>query len=781
MDAGRIPRPPGGADARAGHVTASTATIHIDRAPMPTRSPQQPPPPGPPHERPAPRPARRRERPRGRLGRAVPPPPRPAPRSPPRPPAWPPRHRHAPPPRRPSPAPPPAPARRAVRSPRARPAARSSRKRSMVASRRPIRSPSRPLSAVAAAGRPSGCGWPSLDRGRPASTRISRPRLPLRLVMVPRRASDRSRSGFQPVARAASGTASHAAASSAGTAPSGSRKVHHRALRARSTGWSRPCADHVPLSCPAQSTARAAPGVGRHAGPCYQPPAMLDLTDVTLRIAGRPLLEGANLHVPAATRLALVGRNGTGKSTLLRLIAGELQPDQGEIRMPSVAQDRHGPPGGAGRRADPARRPCSPPTPCARRLLAEARAATDPVRIAELHQRLVEIGADAAPCARRPHPEGPGLRRRGAGTSRSARFSGGWRMRVALAGVLFLEPDLLLLDEPTNHLDLEAAIWLEEHLRRYPRTLILVSHDRDFLNSVPQKTCHLEGRKLTLYAGGYDQFERTRRERLVLAEKARERQAAERAHIQSFVDRFRYKASKARQAQSRIKMLERMEPIAQALIEPEIRFSFPAGSVPAPPMITMDGAPRRLWREDRARPASTCASTPTTASRCSAATATASRTFAKLVAGRLEPMAGELVRARGLKVGFFAQHQIEDLVPEETPLQHIQTRRPERARAADPRLARPLRPRPGPGPHPGPPPLRRREDPARLGADVPRRAAAPDPRRAHQPSRHRQPRGPGRGGQRVPGCGHRHQPRPPPGRAGRRLPVAGRRRPGPPL
>ena len=163
-------------------------------------------------------------------------------------------------------------------------------------------------------------------------------------------------------------------------------------------------------------------------------------------------------------------------------------------------------------------------------------------------------------------------------------------MRVALAGVLFLEPDLLLLDEPTNHLDLEAAIWLEEHLRRYPRTLILVSHDRDFLNSVPQKTCHLEGRKLTLYAGGYDQFERTRRERLVLAEKARERQVAERAHIQSFVDRFRYKASKARQAQSRLKMLERMEPIAQALIEPEIRFSFPAGSVPAPPMITMEGA-----------------------------------------------------------------------------------------------------------------------------------------------------------------------------------------------
>ncbi|MGE3743381.1 MAG: ABC-F family ATP-binding cassette domain-containing protein, partial [Geminicoccaceae bacterium] len=194
-------------------------------------------------------------------------------------------------------------------------------------------------------------------------------------------------------------------------------------------------------------------------------------------------------------------------------------------------------------------------------------------------------------------------------------------------------------------------------------------------NSVPQKTCHLEGRKLTLYAGGYDQFERTRRERLVLEEKARQRQAAERAHIQSFVDRFRYKASKARQAQSRIKMLERMEPIAQALVEPEIQFSFPASAVPAPPMITMDGAKTgygdkvvlshlslRLDPDDRIA--------------LLGRNGNGKSTFAKLVAGRLEPMDGELTRARGLKVGFFAQHQIEDLVPEETPIQHVQSRRP---------------------------------------------------------------------------------------------------------
>ena len=194
-------------------------------------------------------------------------------------------------------------------------------------------------------------------------------------------------------------------------------------------------------------------------------------------------------------------------------------------------------------------------------LLAESLTAQDPLRIAEIHNRLIEIGAAAAPARAARILNGLGFDDAAQQQPLSS-FSGGWRMRVALGGVLFLEPDLLLLDEPTNHLDLEAAMWLEEHLKRYPRTLILVSHDRDFLNSVPEKICHLEGNKLTLYSGGYDRFERTRRERLVLAEKARERQTAERAHIQSFVDRFRYKASKARQAQSRLKMLERMEPIA---------------------------------------------------------------------------------------------------------------------------------------------------------------------------------------------------------------------------
>jgi ATP-binding cassette subfamily F protein 3 len=413
---------------------------------------------------------------------------------------------------------------------------------------------------------------------------------------------------------------------------------------------------------------------------------MLHLNDLTLRIAGRPLLEGATLHVPAGTRMALVGRNGTGKSTLLKLIAGELQPDAGSLRLQAGARIgvvRQEAPGGM---LSPLEAVLATDTERAG-LLEEARTATDPVRIAEIHNRLTEIGADAAPARAARILKGLGFDDTAQGAPLSS-FSGGWRMRVALAGVLFLEPDLLLLDEPTNHLDLEAAMWLEEHLRRYPRTLILVSHDRDFLNSVPERICHLEGRKLTVYVGGYDQFERQRREKLVLAEKARARQEAERARIQAFVDRFRYKASKARQAQSRIKMLERMQPIAQALVEPEIRFSFPASAVPAPPLVTMEAA-RVGYAEKVVLDRLSLRLDPDDRIALLGRNGNGKSTFAKLVAGRLEPMAGEIVRARGLRVGFFAQHQIEDLYPEETPIRHVQLRRPiETEQQARARLAR---------------------------------------------------------------------------------------------
>jgi ATP-binding cassette, subfamily F, member 3 len=395
---------------------------------------------------------------------------------------------------------------------------------------------------------------------------------------------------------------------------------------------------------------------------------MLQLNDVTLRIGGIPLLEGATLRVPAGHRVGLVGRNGSGKTSLLRLIMGELQPDAGEVRLRPgarvgwVAQEAPGgdlAPRDAVLAADGERAA----------LLAEEGSARDPHRIAEIQTRLAEIGAFAAPARAAAILAGLGFPEE-AQTRPLASFSGGWRMRVALAAVLFAEPDLLLLDEPTNHLDLEASLWLEDYLRRYPKTLILVSHDRDLLNRVPDRIVHLEQRQLTTYVGGYDAFERARRERLGLLEKARARQEAQRRHMQAFVDRFRYKASKARQAQSRLKAIARLEPIADVVEAPDVVFRFPAPAVPPPPLITLDrvqagyGAHVVLERLDlRLDPDDRIA--------LLGANGNGKSTFAKLLAGRIEPLAGEITRAARLRVGYFAQHQIEDLQPEDDGIRHL--------------------------------------------------------------------------------------------------------------
>ncbi len=399
---------------------------------------------------------------------------------------------------------------------------------------------------------------------------------------------------------------------------------------------------------------------------------MLDLEGVTLRVAGRTLLEGASLHLPAGAKTALVGRNGTGKTSLLRLIAGELHADAGTVRLPRGVRVGTVPQEAPGGSATPLETVLAADRERAALLVERERAGPD--RLAEIEERLRTIEADRAPARAARILRGLGFDPEAQSRPLDS-FSGGWRMRVALAAVLFLEPDLLLLDEPTNHLDLEAALWLEEHLAAYPRTLLLVSHDRDLLNRVPDRICHLEGGRLTLYSGNYDAFERQRAAKLERDAKLRARQEAERARIRAFVDRFRYKASKARQAQSRLKMLARMEPVARPPIEPEVRFELPAGPIPAPPLLTFEnvrvgyGATVVLDRLDlRIDPDDRIA--------LLGANGNGKSTFAKLVAGRLAPMSGTVTRSRKLVVGYFAQHQLDELDPRASALDHVARRLP---------------------------------------------------------------------------------------------------------
>ncbi|NBB68907.1 MAG: ATP-binding cassette domain-containing protein [Alphaproteobacteria bacterium] len=413
---------------------------------------------------------------------------------------------------------------------------------------------------------------------------------------------------------------------------------------------------------------------------------MITLSGVTVRIKGRALLEGTNLRLPPDTRYGLVGRNGTGKSTLLRLLAREIEPDQGTLSMPerlivgSVAQEA---PGGSTTPLDAVLAADAERAS----LIAERERGDDPMRIGEVEARLHEIGADAAPAKAARILKGLGFD--DAAQARPlADFSGGWRMRVALGAVLFREPDLLLLDEPTNHLDLESAVWLTEHLKRYPRTLILVSHDRALLNEVPEQIIHLGQRRLTLYRGNYDAFAKKRAEQDALQAKEKEKIEARKAHLQSFVDRFRYKASKARQAQARLKMIEKLGEVELRPPEPEVVFKLPHPTPPSPPMITLedaavgyDGRPvlrklnLRLDPDDRIA--------------LLGANGNGKSTLAKLLAGRLAPMDGEVVRARDLRVGFFAQHQIEDLDPTASALAHLRALRPDtREQAIRAELAR---------------------------------------------------------------------------------------------
>lgn len=286
-------------------------------------------------------------------------------------------------------------------------------------------------------------------------------------------------------------------------------------------------------------------------------------------------------------------------------------------------------------------------------LLAEAETCRDAHRIAEIHERLVAIDAHSAPARAGAILSGLGFDAE-AQTRPVNSYSGGWRMRVALAAALFAQPDLLLLDEPTNHLDLEATLWLEGYLAGYPGTLLVISHDRELLNTVADRIIHLDGGKLVAYAGNYDRFERTRREKLELQAKAYSKQLEQRRKIQAFVDRFRAKATKARQAQSRMKMLERMETVVPVVEERSISFDFPDPDPLSPPIIALEnvqagyapGRPvlrdlnQRIDMDDRIA--------------LLGANGNGKSTLAKLLSGRLAPLSGGVHRPPKLRVGYFA-------------------------------------------------------------------------------------------------------------------------------
>ena len=398
--------------------------------------------------------------------------------------------------------------------------------------------------------------------------------------------------------------------------------------------------------------------------------SLLTIRNLSISIKGRPLLENADLSVDPGRRIGLIGRNGAGKSTLLRAISGDLIPDGGDIRlaararMGAVAQEAPGgdlTPLAVVLAADRERTD----------LLAEADAPdTDPIRLAEVHERLRTIGAESAPARAGAILGGLGFSREKQDAPMSS-FSGGWRMRVALAAALFGNPDLLLLDEPTNHLDLEASLWLEGWLAKFPGAALIVSHDRGLLDKSVEAIAHLDRGKIALSTGGFAEFLRLRTERTAQQRRMVEKVTAEREHMQAFVDRFRAKASKARQAQSRLKALERLPPLETIIEDAPTRFEFPEPKQLAPPILTLDRVSAGYGGRTVLRNISLSLDMDDRVALLGA-NGNGKSTLAKIIGGTLAPMGGEMRRAPGLKVGYFAQDQAERLVPDESPIDHMQ-------------------------------------------------------------------------------------------------------------
>jgi ATP-binding cassette subfamily F protein 3 len=406
---------------------------------------------------------------------------------------------------------------------------------------------------------------------------------------------------------------------------------------------------------------------------------MLQIDNLVFNAWNRRFFDSASVSLPVGAKVGLVGRNGIGKTTLFKLILGELVPDGGEISLPKAARiasvdQEH------------------PATPVSlidtilaadvqrEALNAELETAA-PEHLGDIYQRLIEIDADRAPARAAEILGGLGFSTADL-TRPMAEFSGGWRMRVALAAALFAQPELLLLDEPTNYLDLEGALWLEARLKKYPHTALIISHDRELLNNSVDAILHLSEGKLTLYTGGYDAFERRRAEMSRLQSATRAKQEAERDHLQSFINRFKAKASKAAQAQSRMKRLAKLEPIAAVIEERVAPFTLPSPArALAPPLLALEAATvgyggtpvlrdlnLRLDVDDRIG--------------LLGVNGAGKSTFAKMVAGALALQSGQMKCDNRIRVGWFHQHQIEALDPKDSPLDIIRRARPDDSESA---------------------------------------------------------------------------------------------------
>ncbi|KZY50690.1 ABC-F family ATP-binding cassette domain-containing protein [Sulfitobacter sp. KE29] len=401
---------------------------------------------------------------------------------------------------------------------------------------------------------------------------------------------------------------------------------------------------------------------------------MLRISEINYSVEGRLLFEEASAVIPEGHKVGIVGRNGAGKTTLFKIIRGELSLDSGDISLPSRAKI-----GGVAQEVPSSETSLIDTVLEAdierARLMKESETAEDPARIADIQTRLADIDAWSAEGRAASILKGLGFDDEEQQMPCSA-FSGGWRMRVALAAVLFAQPDLLLLDEPTNYLDLEGALWLESYLAKYPHTVLIISHDRGLLNRAVGGILHLEDRKLTYYQGPYDQFARQRAEKRALQAAMAKKQQARRDHMQAFVDRFKAKASKAKQAQSRLKMIEKMDMITAPEDVARKVFTFPEPEELSPPIINIENGAvgytddipvltrlnLRIDQDDRIA--------------LLGKNGQGKSTLAKLLSDRLPLMAGRQVNSSKLRVGFFAQHQVDELIVEETPLQHMIAARP---------------------------------------------------------------------------------------------------------